>query len=120
MTSQERFLSLGKTVMPMRIDNIKEIAGVEVDEEFGSYTVWNTPNSKDLFFGRIGRKGYIEIRGNPRWVHQFHPKEWPLIEEKLDNSPFVDEFGTGQWCVISESNWNNYFQQRCEREGYSP
>lgn len=115
--SHERFLSLGATVMPMRIESIKELVGVEVDECYGTYTIFNTPNSSDLCFARIGDRGYIDIRSNPRWVHQFHPDEWPVIEEKLEESPFVDPFGISVRTIVSEKTWEHHYKCRYERQG---
>ena len=115
--SHEDMLELGHTVMPMRMENMKKLVGREVDECYGMYRLKGTPNSADLSFVRIDDRGYIDMRFNPRWIHQFHPDEWPGIKNRLDQSPFVKEFGGRQHTLISEKNWERRYQSRYERQG---
>lgn len=111
----ERMQNFGRTVAPVRLPKIKEIAGVEVDESYGSYTIWGTPNSADFGFARIGDRGYIDVRRNPHNVFQFHPEEWPNIEEYLDDCPFIDDFGHGVLKILSEKNWDKHYKSRYKK-----
>lgn len=116
--SHEDILALGKTVMPMRMEKMKELIEREVDECYGMYRLKGTPNSADLSFVRIDDRGYIDLRFNPRWIHQFNPAEWPLIEERLENNPFVKKFGYGQHTLITEKNWERHYKHRYERQRF--
>lgn len=113
--SHEEFLRLGKTVMPMRMQNMKKLVGRDVDQNFGQWRMTGSPNSADLSFLEIDGRGYIYIDLNPNWIHQFHPDEWPLIEEQLEESPFVKEFGGGRRMLLSEKTWRRKFQSRYEK-----
>lgn len=115
--SHEDMLSLGKTVMPMRMEHMKELVGLEVEEDYGSYRMKGTPNSADITFVRIDDRGYIYLNFNPNWIHQFHPDEWDDIEQRLDESPFVKGFGskTRRKYLLSEKTWHRQFQSRYEK-----
>lgn len=115
--SHEEFLDLGKTVMPIRMENMKELVGRDVDESYGQWMMKGTPNSSDMDFMRIGDRGYVYLYFNPHWIYQFHPDEWPLIEERLEESPFVKRFGSGVRVVtlLSEKKWDRHFSSRYEK-----
>jgi len=115
--SHEDMLDIGKTVMPMRMENMKKLVGREVDECYGMYRLKGTPNSADISFVRIDNRGYIDLRFNPRWIHQFHPDEWSDIEQRLDDNPFVKHFGGGQHTLVSEKTWERQYKSRYERQG---
>lgn len=114
--SHEDMLHLGRTVMPLRMEKMKELVDEPVDEHYGSYRLKGTPNSADFSFVRIGDRGYIDLRFNPHWIHQFHPEEWPAIERRMELSPWVKPFGSNlrQTKLLSQKNWDRHFKSRYE------
>lgn len=113
--SHEEFLDLGKTVMPVRMETMKELVGVKVDESYGQYRMKGSPNSSDLSFVRIADCGYVYLDFNPNWIYQFHPDEWPAIKQTLEESPFVKKYGMGRKMLLSEKTWSRSFRSRYEK-----